>query len=252
MNIIGTKTYVLPAAGLVYRWPETPDPVPLDAADEAAPPGVADRLTAPGMDDLAPQVQRLAPRGPAWNTDETAAPFGARVQHGVWRLIAAALTQVYATLTRSSLSAFPSNCDEDALVEWEQELGEPSPCLGLAPSLAQRRRAVRGALLHLEGANRVEFIKIARRIGYEIEVSEAEASEFGWNGFGESGFGHPDLPFYFFISIGGELLTWIEFNAVGFGEDGFGSFTVDDLLCIINRARHSHTRATFLLDGLVL
>ena len=246
------RTFVVPTAGLPYR---SPDPFPGFSCTAAvtAPPRVPfDRLTAPTGDTLLPQVLLNAPRGRAWQSDETQAPLGSTYQHRVWAVIADAFAGVYGMLTRATLSAFPTVTDEAGLSAWEADYGLPDPCLGDNPSLDRRRKQVRAVLALPDTASRQDLVCLCALAGFDVEVLEQEGFELGWSGFAEEGFGHPDLPHSVFVDAPRLSLSWLTLGETGFGEDGFGTYPADGLICLIERARQAHIRVYYLIQGAVL
>lgn len=242
-------TYVQPAGGLRYRHPLAYPPLPPGDAGAYAPPDTDDVLTAPAVEFLAPQVARLAPRGRAWNTDEAAAPFGSRVQHGVWRLIAAGLVEVYVALTRALRSAFPGRADAAAILQWESEVGLPDACAGSTDDLAARRRAVQAARTATDGASRHDMLRLALRAGATatIEISESRGFNCSSSPCGAAPLAGPDATHQFYVS-GLTERAWLTCGgntlAVPLGQSFTGAAE-----CAIRRAAHSHTRPIFEISG---
>lgn len=233
------------ASGAVTIWPSAYPALPADAGAAYAPPDTDDVLTAPTPDFLGQQVQKLAPRGRAWNTDETAAPWGSKVQHGVWMLIGHALSDLYAALTRALRAAFPGRADVEAIIDWEADLGLPDPCSGTPEGLSQRRQAVQGARLAVEGASRHDMLRLLARTGAppEVTITERRGLECGWNGLGEAGLCEPEAVHSFYLS-GPSRVIWLEAGASPL-PGPLGALEIDISLCAINRAKHAHTQAIF-------
>lgn len=238
-------TRVQLATGDAYVWPPAYPPLPASAGASYAPPDTDDLLTAPDADFLGRQVQKLAPRGRAWNTDETAAPWGSKIQHGVWLLIGHALADLYAVLTRSLRSAFPGRADVEAIADWENDLGLPDPCAGIPDGLSQRRQAVQAARLAVEGASRHDMLRLLQRTGAspDVTITERRGLECGWSGLGEAGLCEPEAVHSFYIA-GPSRVIWLEAGASPLPAP-LGSLEIDISLCAIDRARHSHTKAIF-------
>ena len=238
-------TRVQLAGSVATRWPLAYPPLPEDSALSYAPPSLDDALTAPEADTLARQVQRLAPRGRAWNTDEAAAPWGSKVQHGIWGLIGAALAQLYAVLTRIQRAAFPGLADVEAIADWEDQHGLPESCAGLAETLPARRKAVQAARLAVEGATRNDMLLLLRRAGAapEVTITERRGFECGWSGCGEAGL-EPQEMNHTFVVQGPATLTWLECGATPLPY-ALGALEADVPLCALERAKHSHTKAVF-------
>lgn len=220
-----------------------------EAGTAGAPPIPLDRLSAPTGDDLLPQIVAEAPRGRAWQSDETHAPIGSTVQHGVWGVIADALAASYGLLWRATMAAFPSAADADAIADWEGDYGLPDPCLGDLPTLDLRRQSVRAALVAPDDASRRGLICALAALGYTVEVDEWDGFECGASGCAETGLGSLELSYAVFVNIVGGVLTWLECGAVGLGEDGLGTVVSDAAICVVQSWRHSHVAVHYSIDG---
>lgn len=238
-------THVQLANGTRYRWPVAYPPLPATVNAAYAPPNTDDLLTAPDFDLLARQVHKLAPRGRAWNTDETAAAWGTKVQHGIWRIAGEALAGFYAVCTRVYRAAFPGFAEPDALTDWESQLGLPDPCAATPDGLNERRAAVQAARLSVEGASRHDMLRLLARSGTppEVTITERRGLECGWSGLGEAGIESPDAAHEFYVS-GPATVIWQELGATPLPYP-LGALEADVSLCALERARHSHTKAVF-------
>lgn len=138
----------------------------------AAPPSVADRLSEPTGADLTPQILALAPRGPAWGTDEAGDGQGALpVMRGFWSAIAAWAADIYAAAFTTALQSLPSAITW-SLPDWEEEYGLPDPCLSPASGTAGRIASVRARFGAVGGSSPAYFICLAASIGYDITIEE--------------------------------------------------------------------------------
>ena len=135
-------------------------------------PSVADKQSNPSADDVLPAVLALAPRGPAWGTDEVGDGQGASpVMRKVWRAIAAWVADLNRRDFQVAVQCFPSAVTT-ALPDWERELGLPDPCRASANTVANRIAAVQQRFGALGGQSREYFICLAAALGYEIEIEE--------------------------------------------------------------------------------
>ena len=93
-----------------------------------------------------------------------------------------ALAQVYVRQTARSrnlvVDAFPATTVE-LLPEWENTLGLPDPCAGPSPTLGQRIAQVVARLTDSGGQSVAYFVELARRLGYDITVTQYAPSRFG-------------------------------------------------------------------------
>lgn len=115
--------------------------------------------------DYLQALQALMPRGRVWPRDADATQTK----------LLAALTKVY---ERSNLRAiqllvdsFPETTFE-LLPEWEDTLGLPDPCAGLAPTVAARRAQVVAKLKALGGQSVAYLIAFAADLGYTITITQ--------------------------------------------------------------------------------
>lgn len=240
------QVYIQTSDGLRTRWPVAYPALPPDDDGTYTAVAPVDMLTNPDTDTLAQQVARLAPRGRAWNTDEAATTWGTRVQHGVWRLIAAGLVSVYLALTRVKNAAFPGQTDIAALEDWEAQHGLPDPCGDLSDQPAQRRRAVQAARILMDGFSRHDMLRLLIRAGAPstVTVTERRGFECGWSECGAAGLEGADSNHKFYIT-GQQIITWLECGGNSISSVPLGALGNSNMLCVINRAKHAHTLAIF-------
>lgn len=143
-------------------------------------PSVDDSLSAPTADTLLPQILALAPRGPAWGTDEAGDGQGASpLMRLVWKSLAAWAAASYSADYTLALQALPSAATW-SLAGWEAELGLPDPCVGEAPDEASRLAAVRAKHAATGGQSPEYFICLAASLGFEVcEIEEFSAFRIG-------------------------------------------------------------------------
>jgi uncharacterized protein YmfQ (DUF2313 family) len=237
------RMIVAPANGPPAYYPRAYLPLVPNPDLAYAPPDTTDILTAPSRDILARQTQRLAPRGRSWNTDEAAAPFGSKNQHGVWSLVGDGLAVFYGFLTRVVSAAFPGLADEDALAQWEFELGIPDGCgTGLAVNLASRRRVVQSARVPASGFTRSDIVDVGLRLATTLRVDERHGFQLGLAQCGGTMCGgDATLPFTFLVNAPGSIF-WMECGATGLGQVPLGQYSSNDFFCLIDRLKHAHTQ----------
>lgn len=239
------QVYIQTADGQRTRWPPEYPPLPPDSDGSYSAAVPVDLLTNPATDVLAQQVARLAPRGRAWNTDEAATTWGARVQHGVWRLIAAGLVSVYLALTRVKNAAFPGQTDLAALEDWEAQHGLPDPCGDLTDQPAQRRRAVQAARILTDGFSRHDMLRVLIRAGAppSVTLTERRGFECGWSECNAAGLEGAEANHKFYIK-GQQIVTWLEAGGNSLASP-LGALGNGNLACVVASAKHSHTFAVF-------
>ena len=121
--------------------------------------------------DFARALLALLPSGRVWPKD----------LESTQGLFMQALAQVYAadgTVAYLVVDAFPATTVE-LLPEWENTLGLPDPCAGPSPTLGQRIAQVVARLTDSGGQSVAYFVELARRLGYDITVTQYAPSRFG-------------------------------------------------------------------------
>ena len=151
-------------------------PLPCDLLPDT-PPGISDALANPSDDLMQGAVTFLAPRGPAWGTDEAGTGAGASQNQAIyWRRIGAIFGDLYRGAFEVASQAMPSAITV-SLDEWEYELGLPDPCSAGDQSIEARIRAVRMKHAAVGGSSPNYFICLARSAGYSITIEEPDSFE---------------------------------------------------------------------------
>lgn len=159
-------------------WTAITGPEECPSLDPADAPPIQDALSDPSLEVMAPLVQALAPRGPAWRTDEVAQPGKASLMGGMWKTIAAMFADFYRDGFTTAAQAYPSAV-EFGIGDWEIELGLPDRCLFDPSSFEGRKRAVQIKYRDRGGASPWYFICLLRSIGYEATIEEPQNFECG-------------------------------------------------------------------------
>ncbi|MFO6448908.1 YmfQ family protein [Erythrobacter sp. NE805] len=192
--------------------------------------------------DHAQMLRQLLPRGAAWDF----APD---------RTFARLLEALAAELARVDVRAIDLLDEADprtaleTLAEWERVAGLPDACTGAPDNIGERQIALVQKLTGVAGQSRADFIDLAARIGFEIEIVEHrplrtgfrvgdrctdEDWAFAWTvvvqPFDGAG---PPRPAIAHFKVG---------DPVGTRVRGFGSL---DLECVIRRAAPAHTVVIF-------
>jgi uncharacterized protein YmfQ (DUF2313 family) len=117
-------------------------------------------------------LQALMPRGRVWPRDADATMTKAL----------SGLTPIYERQNARSnqllVDAFPPSTLE-LLIEWEETLGLPDPCAGLAPTVAQRRAQVVARLIAVGGQSAPYYIAYALALGYVITITNFAPARVG-------------------------------------------------------------------------
>jgi uncharacterized protein YmfQ (DUF2313 family) len=182
-------------------------------------------------------LQGLMPPGLAWPTDPPATQTA----------VLAGLAASFAAEDQAALDlladAFPGTAT-NLLAEWEQTLGLPDPCEGVAPTLQQRRGQVVTRFANEGGQSIAYLLRIAEGLGYQdVSIQEYAPFRAGVDGADtairdESWASTfqvtvPDFRVFYFsadVSAAGEALLTIQ---------------NDVIVCAINGVKPAHTFAIF-------
>lgn len=115
--------------------------------------------------DYLAALQALMPRGRVWPRD------GAAVMTKVLAGLTPAYERQNARSNNLLVDAFPTTTIE-LLPEWEETLGLPDPCAGIAPSIDARRAQVIARIKATGGQSVAYFIAYALALGYVITVTQ--------------------------------------------------------------------------------
>lgn len=192
--------------------------------------------------DHAQMLRQLLPRGAAWDF----APDGTFSR--LLEALAAEFSQIDVRAIELMDEADPRTALE-TLIDWERVAGLPDACTGQPDNVRERQIALVEKLTSVAGQRPTDFIDLAARIGFEIDIEEHcplrtgfrvgdrckdEAWAFAWTVIVQpfDGAGRPVLAIAHF-KVG---------DPVGTRVRGFGSL---DLECVIRRAAPAHTNVIF-------
>lgn len=122
--------------------------------------------------DFAKALQNLLPRGRAWPQDADA------LQSKVIAGLAPTYARLAARDNQLIVEGFPGTTTE-LLPEWEESLGLPDPCAGLAPTIDERRDQVVARFANTGGQSAPFFIAYALTLGYVITITLNSPYRFG-------------------------------------------------------------------------
>jgi uncharacterized protein YmfQ (DUF2313 family) len=160
-----------------------------------------DVLSAPSVDDLAPQVLALLPRGAAWRSPDAVAltSDGSRLV-GFWRALTAPLTDLYARFAGVAAEGTAITL-EASLADWELELGLPDPCVRQPEGFLARKRAVRAKILAAGLITPADFVCLARALGYDAAVAEMQPFRVGRSRCGDDRLWGAEVQWCFVVQI---------------------------------------------------
>lgn len=239
--------YIAPANGGAWYRPLSVYPaVPDESASAISTRALEDEFTNPNAENLAKAQQLYAPRGRAWQTDETRAEWGSTVFHGVLRLMGEALSIIYDTLTRVRRAFYPALAEDAALKDWENQYGLPDPCLEIGNDLLARRRAVRAARTATDGLSRIDLLRLLRRSGAasNVDIYEVRGFQCGGARCGGTMLARQSYNHTFFIK-GSGARKWLSCGQTSLSMP-LGRINTDLPLCVLERAKPAHTKAIFV------
>jgi uncharacterized protein YmfQ (DUF2313 family) len=109
--------------------------------------------------------QALLPSGLAWPRDSEA------VMTATFQGLSAIYARQAARAANLLIDANPTTTVE-LLLEWEDTLGLPDPCAGVAPTVQQRRAQVVARFTNTGGQSIPYFISFAAALGYAVTTKE--------------------------------------------------------------------------------
>lgn len=114
--------------------------------------------------DFTSALTGLLPRGRVWprDTDSVLVQVVACLSPAYVRSSSAAIDLISA--------AFPATAT-DLIPEWQETLGLPDPCAGVAPTLVQQRQQIVARLTDSGGQSAPYFIRLAKSLGYVVTVT---------------------------------------------------------------------------------
>jgi uncharacterized protein YmfQ (DUF2313 family) len=159
-----------------------------------------------GEADYLIALQALLPQGRAWPRD-LAATLTALLDG-----IAKSYATADARAANLLIDAFPIATVE-LLPEWEQTLGLPDPCLGLAPTVQQRQTQVIARMVGGGGQSIGYLTAVASQLGFPVSITEFAPFRAGINRVGDNlnGSQPPIGSVYFSVSasaVGQSLVVW--------------------------------------------
>lgn len=192
--------------------------------------------------DHAQALLQLLPRGPAWEFE----PGGAFAS--LLEALAAEFARLDVRVIRLLEEADPRTALE-TLIDWERVAGLPDACTGAPDNVGERQVALFQKLTGLGGQAPADFIDLAARIGFEIDIIEHRALRTGFQVGGhanDEAWVHAwTVVVQPFDGAGRPVLAMAHFKVgdpVGTRVRGFGSL---DLECVIRRAAPAHGTVIF-------
>jgi uncharacterized protein YmfQ (DUF2313 family) len=128
--------------------------------------------------DFLAAMQALLPRGRVWPRDPDA------VQTKVLSGLAPCYERQTARANYLLVDGFPKTTVE-LLPEWEETLGLPDPCAGVAPTIAARQAQVLARFAGVGGQTPAYYIAYAALLGYTITITQYAPARVGQSRVGQ-------------------------------------------------------------------
>ncbi|OTP79500.1 YmfQ family protein [Caballeronia sordidicola] len=128
--------------------------------------------------DFLAAMQALLPRGRVWPRDSDA------VQTKVFSGLAPCYERQTARANYLLVDAFPKTAVE-LLPEWEETLGLPDPCAGVAPTVTARQAQVVARFSGIGGQTPAYYISYAALLGYTITITQYAPARVGQSRVGQ-------------------------------------------------------------------
>lgn len=199
--------------------------------------------------------QSLLPIGQAWNRESGSSTTN------LLTVMASEFSKIHGRGEDILNEADPRTTIE-LLSDWEIELGLPDTCTGGFDTIQERQSAVVQKFTMTGGQSPQYFKDVAAAIGYEIEIAEFRPFVCGLSecGLNENTQGNTtliygitdqeDMRFNWRVTVLGSRVTWFSCGVSELGKDHFAEFTVaNDLECLLNRIKPSHTNLIFAYDS---
>ena len=134
------------------------------------------------------------------------------------------------------------------LTDWEKSFGLPDPCLGAAPTYAERRAQLVARIAARGGQSSAYMISYAATLGFPITITTFKPFRFGM-AFGLPIYG---IPWAFTWQINAPTLNYqyFDFGANNFGEP-FAVYSNVVLQCEMKRIAPAHTVLLFQYGNVV-
>jgi uncharacterized protein YmfQ (DUF2313 family) len=128
--------------------------------------------------DFLTAMQALLPRGRVWPRDPET------VQTKVLSGLAPCYERQTARANYLLVDGFPKTTVE-LLPEWEETLGLPDPCAGVAPTVAARQAQVLARFSGIGGQTPAYYIAYAALLGYTITITQYAPARVGQSRVGQ-------------------------------------------------------------------
>lgn len=134
-------------------------------------PVIADGLSNPADDEIAPSLAGLLPVGFAWRTPDGGAFDWDSMMGAFLRALSSGLATLYRLIYGLTLESTAATI-VNGLTDWEEEYGLPDACLGFDPSRETRFRFLLAKVRSTGTITPADFIDLAAFLGFTITIRE--------------------------------------------------------------------------------
>lgn len=221
---------------------------------------MADRHVRRSGDEYAEALAALLPRGPAWPRE---------LDSTLMQLIGG-MAEIWGQPVDSRAADLLERESDprltvEMLADWERNWGLPDPCYTAPQSIAERQAALVFRMTTLGGQSRQYMIDTAKRIGYDIAITEYRPFMVGLDRVGDNRTlnadgTYSDYPYvlgpdtnryYWSVHVSSTKLIWFRVTAGQCGVDPHLRIGLaDDLECLLERIKPAHTKIIFDYSGL--
>lgn len=131
----------------------------------------------------------------------------------------------------------------ELLPEWEQTLGLPDPCLGITPSISERRNEAVARFIGLGGQSIPFFISYAANLGFTITITEFAPFRTDFSG-ADTALADEGAAYLWLITSPDDG-SWLFKTDIDTTDEALGGFGNTVLECELTRLQPAHTTLYF-------
>jgi uncharacterized protein YmfQ (DUF2313 family) len=194
------------------------------------------------QNDYKELFQNLMPKGPAWSHEPDSN------MSALSDATAAFFFYIHKRVEKAGGEIFPQSCEE-TLVDWEYDYGLPEICEhgnhSAGSTFGERRAEVIAKINRKFSPTELNFINLAKILGYEISIKTVPPSICGISRCGEKLGGNISARFYWIVLVHGIKVTYARSGITVCGEPLCHISYAQDLECLFKRIKPAHTIVKF-------
>lgn len=149
---------------------------------------------------------------------------------------------------RDLLNEMQPDTSSEMLADWERVLGLPDPCMGMLTTLQERRAAVMAKWREKGGASRGYFIGVAKKLGYDVTITEMGPFMVGRSAVGDCLSQNADWIHVWRVNAPETTVRYFRAGQSTAG-DPLAKWGNEMLECIIRKLKPAHTQVLFGYGG---